>query len=445
MRITDRASFAGGRTWPLKRRFSVCLTLLFFFLLWAAVGASAEDIVCTDCHYLPHGSACGTCSLSCHSNKLNNINHPTGPGTPLADSLTDQGKVAACVTCHVGPGMIHPFRINTDATVILTGYVDLDHACGQCHGGDTGGSAVAQSHGAPYFTTAQLSKLATDIHNTYPTANFAWTNDGATSYQVVFNAVASTCPAGLNCSYSWDFGDGGNGSGAVVSHQYADGNPREVILTVTTDTFTSDAIAKVVIPEAIHQFPVCGGNLEGTYTISKGSTEIPAARINELVTFTDGSSSNSSGSAGVFINWGDGSAVSADTAGTGSSLSHSYIWRGNYMVTQIVQDDMGYSCSRKYPISIRETGAAASSGYMVITTDADIQTSYYVKSRDSFGNWVTVKSGSFADGGTTVLLAPDEYEVYLYFADDHSCQWKQGEAAAVTDGGTTTVNAVSCK
>ncbi len=107
--------------------------------------------VCTDCH------SSSTATISPQVN-LSFIKHPTTAGTPLDVAEPSE----ACVICHQPAGVAHLWRINTDANYTMygdythvdppsgnvvpshmapdsTGYsamwVDLDNACGQCHGG----------------------------------------------------------------------------------------------------------------------------------------------------------------------------------------------------------------------------------------------------------------------------------------------------------------------
>jgi len=110
-----------------------------------------------------------TCGTTCHSYiDLSKTNHPMGPGTPLDGNLgTAKGKMFACTTCHMGPGTVHLFRINTDPNYspfvsgqnVAATYVEeagstypavgmsLDLACGQCHGGS---EATTSAGGASF-------------------------------------------------------------------------------------------------------------------------------------------------------------------------------------------------------------------------------------------------------------------------------------------------------
>jgi PKD repeat protein len=86
-----------------------------------------------------------------------------------------------------------------------------------------------------------------------PTASFtASPTSGASPLGVTFNASASTSPVGT-LTYAWTFGDGGVGTGQIVSHTYFSGTARTytVTLTVTASdgrTATTSASIAVTVP-----------------------------------------------------------------------------------------------------------------------------------------------------------------------------------------------------
>ncbi len=126
---------------------------------------------CTGCHN-PHRSTvaavggeeafepCQKCHTGPYAVDLNAINHLKGAGTPFDTELFGEGEAEPCITCHM-PGGQHMFRINpdknystfpssvfsssavTNANTAAEGsftnavWVDVDAACGQCHGGGT--------------------------------------------------------------------------------------------------------------------------------------------------------------------------------------------------------------------------------------------------------------------------------------------------------------------
>jgi hypothetical protein len=169
---------------------------------------------CTTCHDMHQPLNENTPGMStsvvnrctfCHSNPasaispqvtLTSINHPSGSATPLG--AADADPSAACVVCHQPPGIRHLWRISTDPSYTTAGntsygypvsgpeatsigagayannapglanlshtapagsysnavWVDLDHACGQCHGGGVSSTDVT--------TTGSITAGSTD-------------------------------------------------------------------------------------------------------------------------------------------------------------------------------------------------------------------------------------------------------------------------------------------
>ena len=130
----------------------------------AGMGGSVRT-ACTDCHANAAAKVTPQVSVSA-------MQHRGGPGTPFANAAADPSS--ACITCHQPPGIKHLWRISTDPAYMLFGdytyaypvngaaaqstgsnapglvnlshatpdgaypnavWVDLDNACGQCHGG----------------------------------------------------------------------------------------------------------------------------------------------------------------------------------------------------------------------------------------------------------------------------------------------------------------------
>jgi hypothetical protein len=128
---------------------------------------------CTSCHVNSVASAAGAPQID-----LARINHVSSTGTPLEHLATEPNE--ACESCHMPKSSptgspMHLWRISTSATYKTMGagqantaadgsyanaaWVDVDYACGQCHGG----SGSAQP-GMPYFTTGQLAIAARGMH-----------------------------------------------------------------------------------------------------------------------------------------------------------------------------------------------------------------------------------------------------------------------------------------
>ena len=169
---------------------------------------------CTTCHDMHQPLNENTAGMStsvtnkctfCHSNPasaispqifLSAINHPSGSATPLGNADADPSS--SCVVCHMPPGITHLWRISTDPSYTTAGdysygypvngpkamsigtgaytndapglvnlshaapdgaypsavWVDLDHACGQCHGGGVSSTDIT--------TTGSITAGSTD-------------------------------------------------------------------------------------------------------------------------------------------------------------------------------------------------------------------------------------------------------------------------------------------
>jgi hypothetical protein len=120
------------------------------------------------------------------------MRHPLGAGTP--GGLAGSDAAVACEICHMpkatsGGFPMHLWRINSsasyrtfptsaefigntkkiantspDGSYANAVWVDVDYACGQCHGGDTN----TAKPGLPVFSKATLATFAAGVHSTAP-------------------------------------------------------------------------------------------------------------------------------------------------------------------------------------------------------------------------------------------------------------------------------------
>lgn len=115
-------------------------------------------------------------------------------------------------------------------------------------------------------------------------------------YEPTFDASASSSPNGAIVSYSWDFGDGQKGTGAVVSHLYENKGVYEVTLVVTDSSGATGARVEVV--EALNRAPTARFTFspywvfalqDATFDASE-STDPDGEIVQYLWDFGDGSS-----------------------------------------------------------------------------------------------------------------------------------------------------------
>jgi hypothetical protein len=207
---------------------------------------AAHRKVCTDCHNK---------SLS-----VKTINHPYRGGTPLDAPGADK-----CVICHMPRATssgfpMHLWRINTDAnystfptatqfgigapatrkianatpdgTYTNAVWVDVDYACGQCHGGSFGPDAA--QYDAPYLTKAELSRFAKNMHaNGPPKLSFT---SNVSEYTVTLTDTSTDDSILPDNAITVNWGDGTSSrgdAGGVLSHTYAKSGKYKIAYSIT--------------------------------------------------------------------------------------------------------------------------------------------------------------------------------------------------------------------
>ncbi len=395
--VPDLSSYASGTQpgyWQTENQ-GACTTCHDVHQSMFVTGQEGLKKECETCHEDTAGAGGpGYAALGVPQVDMATVNHPKVGGSPFDVTRFKN----ACEVCHMpkptdGDFPLHFWRINTDVnyrtlptigqiqgglcsngtsttssnctsaggtwtaqtknasaqTADDGGYtnaiwVDVDLACGQCHGG----SNAATANGAPYFNKASLASAAVGMHKiawgsaTYATPLFTWTASATTSLLVDFNAGASVCPSGSTCTYAWDFGDTTTGSGVTASHTYASASSVLVKLTITaTDGngfATTASLGKTVTPNAINHAPVASA----TSTFPTGTVGNPTLVTNTSnnLFFTD-TSTDPDGAADikkVVVNWGDGT---VETKAAGSDFSHNYTRAMRFAVTMSVYDNGG--------------------------------------------------------------------------------------------------------
>ncbi|MBI4514913.1 MAG: hypothetical protein HY699_03735, partial [Deltaproteobacteria bacterium] len=229
-------------------------------------GAEPFRRECTTCHDNSGTSASGAPQID-----LTKILHAFGPGTPLENMATKPYE--ACETCHMAldagtEAPPHLWRINTSVLYSTFGattantepdgsytdavWLDVDLACGQCHGGSAGSGAT--KNGASYKSKAELAGKAAGIHSGVPaiptSVTFGYALDSGNPLKVNMNASASTCSgSSANCDeYGWNCGAGGtlSGSGVAASCTYGTAGAKTIVLTVKEYGVSGGTATKVV-------------------------------------------------------------------------------------------------------------------------------------------------------------------------------------------------------
>jgi len=241
--------------------------------------------------------------------------------------------------------------------------------------------------------------------NTAPVADAGGPYDGTTDAAVNLDGSGSYDPDGDSLSYSWDFGDGSFGSGALVSHLYDEGT-FTAVLTVSDGSLTDDDTALVTVvvgnhpPENVQISGDSTGDKQETLSFSVVATDPD----DDLIRFV--------------IDWDDGSADTVSSyigSGTTLDVTHSWSTYGVYTITVYAEDTNGASSgliSHEVAIDALAIGDDDISGILI---DEDGDGEY-----DGFINDATGKktSAETQDDGTIAFDADgdDEFD-HVYDPD----------------------------
>ncbi|MFH1102054.1 MAG: PKD domain-containing protein [Methanobacteriota archaeon] len=199
---------------------------------------------------------------------------------------------------------------------------------------------------------------------------------------ILFDGSGSSDVDGVIIGYEWDFGDGSNGSGVLVSHTYAYPGTYEVSLTVVDDDgeFDSDTTFAVIVEQCGPSMPEVSGPImvlmdaEGVYRAVSVDPE------NDTVCYV--------------VDWGDGSTLTSPFFPSGTVLSAVHAWGsvGTYCVRVSAVDEYS-SCSEvaEYVVVVVESDGSVFSGD--------------VSGRGSFGQDPGVLSRLFGGGGESWIVS----------------------------------------
>jgi len=148
--------------------------------------------------------------------------------------------------------------------------------------------------------------------------------------EVKFDGTQSRDFDGVVDKFSWDFGDGTVGGGAMPTHMYKKSGSYRVVLTITGDligdcdnTDTDEVLVQV------YEAPVAKFSAPLTYP------------VNKLLSL-DASESTSAGSQIIGYEWNFGDGATA----TGKTASHTYKTAGSYVITLTIKTDAKTDCNQ---------------------------------------------------------------------------------------------------
>lgn len=279
-------------------------------------------VECTECHFNPARPSIPQIDVT-------KVNHLAGAGTPLEEMNTNPSE--ACESCHM-PDAMHLWRINTDASYstfpagALAGtvdantapegaytkavWVDIDAACGQCHGG---GTAQANTTGA----IAAASKVLTVTSSTGFTAGSkvriagagALQEDGATRNDLDTYVLTIDTPTQITLAGA---AIGGVAGAAVEQNATKNGAPYRTKANLAAAAKGMHSSAGVSYPVTF-VYTKSGLTVNATAQVDCGGGACP--------TFT------------YDWSWGDGL---SDLAVVTASKSHTYLTAGKKTITLTV-------------------------------------------------------------------------------------------------------------
>ncbi len=170
------------------------------------------------------------------------------------------------------------------------------------------------------------------IPNEHPVANPGGPYTGVEDTPVVFDGSASFDPDGDPLTYSWDFGDGSQGSGMSPSHTYTGGGEYVVTLVVNDGKADSEPATTTAAIEGLNDPPVADAGADQSVSDADGTGF-------ETVTL-DGSASFDADGVISSYKWMEGQVV----LGTAAVVSRDFS-AGTHTVTLTVTDDQDDSAS----------------------------------------------------------------------------------------------------
>lgn len=308
------------------------------FLTTAEAGNAGNG--CTGCHEV-HTSVVagekpfrGDCAECHHVKSQERMAHPKGTGTPFEHAEED--PMESCVTCHM-PGGVHLFRINTskdystfpmpaamagntnanaaaDGAYANAVWVDLDDACGQCHGG---GAAKVETTGTVAAASASLT-----------VAN-------ATGLAVGQKVRV----AGAGAYYYDEIGHSGRNVDFDTYIKAIAGNVVTLAGKATKGVTNAAVTQNATKNGASYQTKAALATLaKGMHNDTPQAFFTSAKGADELTVVVDASASRCAGALEncevLDWNWGDGT-----DHGKGVHATHSYMQAGNYTVTLTVEHE----------------------------------------------------------------------------------------------------------
>jgi len=195
------------------------------------------------------------------------------------------------------------------------------------------------------MTVLALALASCALFNKFPSAGFTIgpSTTGPVPFAVTLSAAPSSDPDGEIKTYSWDFGDGAQGSGKSVAHTYTAVGTYTIILTVIDNWDAADQAAKTVYVTAAEP-----AGPTASFTVS------PTSGTSPLNVTADASASTYAAGTITAYEWtfGDGG------NGFGRTATHTYFSSGSqtFTVTLLVRASDGKTATASKTVSVSAPG-----------------------------------------------------------------------------------------
>jgi PKD repeat protein len=318
------------------------------------------------------------------------VANPNGTNAPVC--YTNTTNTVVITSCSVNAAYTFTYGPNGSLSVtsISTGTTNNAAYIWWWGDGNTGAGANAvhtYSSNGQYWVRLIVNDLCVDslvqqVNITNSTCSLSPSFVFTLSQSGFANFVSTTTGTLPVTSYSWDYGDGGTGTGSVTSHQYSNFGNYMVILTAY-NTGTAG-------PSCITNFYM---NLN--YNCNPSASFIYSVQPGGVVNF----SSTSTGTVpGTSYSWtfGDGGTA------TGLFPSHTYSNGGPHPVFLYITNSPGCSDTAYVNVNVNSIPCTANSNFTVVYGG---QPQYWLASPSYFGN-VTNAIWYWGDGTSTNALYP---------------------------------------
>jgi PKD repeat protein len=270
---------------------------------------------------------------------------------------------------------------------------------------------VTDNRGGTDSVTKPVTVLAANVA---PTAAFTSSSAGLS---VSVDGSSSSDSDGSIVSYTWDFGDGSTGSGALTTHAYAVAGAYSVKLTVRDDRAGTDAVTKPMTVVAPNVAPTAAFTLAST----------------DLTLSVDGSGSSDSDGTITSYDWdfGDG------TTATGATAQHTYAAAGAYTVALTVTDNQAAPGSITRQVTVIGPNQAPSASFT--TSGVNLKLSVDGSGSSDPDGSIASYAWVFGDGTTAIgataqhsYAAAGTYTVALTVTDDRGASNSTTQQVTVT-------------